>query len=252
MKLNTDAFLSKTQLRDIMEVILNNQNTLNTQAYDSAWIGHAKSGKFDYPLATGHEIVEFSNSWNQWCWWSKSVPNEHDMLNMKIECVDALHFILSSLIAENTDSNGNNDIPVLADRVSDFLVLAQINTPILESEDAKKSYEKSLIKQLLIYAGGGGGGQQSEYAVYNLYRLVISACNMGFKQFSTMYLAKSVLNRFRQENGYREKKYRKMWTLKLEDNHVMMQWISKQATPPSEEQIKEFLASEYREVLSHQ
>ena len=47
------------------------------------------------------------------------------------------------------------------------------------------------------------------------------------------YIGKNVLNKFRQNNGYKEGNYRKIWG-DLEDNEVLIEVLSKGAVSASE------------------
>jgi dimeric dUTPase (all-alpha-NTP-PPase superfamily) len=245
MTLTTDAFPTETQLRDLMEALLINQDTLNRKSYDSTWVAKAISGEFDYPLAAAFEIIEFGNSWNQWNWWTKGAISEHDALNMKVELVDALHFILSDILVAYS---GN--IQTAAMETSMGLLMVQRSLPIFEDQNQERDAIKRLIKDLIGYGSTSGHATQnvSCRALLSLYRLAIYASQLGFRQFAAMYRAKSVLNRFRQDNGYKQKKYTKMWAEGLEDNHVLMGWIAEQPAAPKDEEIYQFLTSKYAYV----
>lgn len=241
----TDAFPSETQLKDMMEKALLRQEELNRVAYDTAWVKKGLTGEFDYPLAAGFEIFELGVSWNRWCWWSKSTPNAHDLLNMRVEIVDALHFILSDILLAY-----NGSIPNAANDCGVILNMVQKTIETFDNDFDQVMYVKSVIKRLFKYAG-----QEDSYrtkatdALRDLYMLAIHACGLGFREIGSMYFAKSVLNRFRQEHGYREKKYTKIWKDGgIEDNHVLMGWVAENPNA-KEEAIHEFLSDQYVEVL---
>lgn len=252
MNISNIAFPSPIQLRDLCERVFRNQDNLNTKAYDTAWVGKAVSGEFDYPLAAGFEIIEFGNSWNKWNWWTKKEPDEVDQLNMRIELIDALHFISSDVIVAY-DRNFQS-IEIDAARALDWV---QGTLPILETEQVVP-YVKDRIKALLSYAGGvraiADHKDRAINALADLYRLTIFGCGMSFREMTTLYLAKSVLNQFRQDHGYREKKYTKIWAKSekhgdIEDNIVMARWISQQDKNPSQDAIREMLETTYTKVL---
>lgn len=255
MNVSNIAFPSPIQLRDLCERVFRNQDNLNVKAYDTAWVNKAISGEFDYPLAAGFEIVEFGNSWNKWNWWTKKEPGEFEKLNMKIELIDALHFIASDVIVAY-DKNFQS-IEIDSARSLDWV---QGTLPILEEPEVTP-YVKDRIKGLLAYSSGvkamPSHKDNSIHALCELYRLAIFGCGMSFRDMATLYLAKSVLNQFRQDNGYREKKYTKVWVRHpkfgdVEDNHVMANWVGGQDKHPTPEAIREFLTTEYAKVQAAQ
>lgn len=249
MNVSNIAFPSPIQIRDICETVFANQERLNTQAYDQVWKEKAATGEFDYRLAAGFEIIELGNSWNRWNWWAKSTPDEFAVLNMKVEAVDALHFIASDAILAY-----KGDTQALQIDMSEALAWVQRTLPILHEKD-EVPYIKGLIKALLRYAGSEvpGSKEHSRDALCNLYRLTIHACGIGLRELSTMYFAKSTLNQFRQDNGYREKKYTKVWKKhptygNVEDNHMMMNWISAQDPLPKPPEVYAWLTEQYAKI----
>ena len=52
-------------------------------------------------------------------------------------------------------------------------------------------------------------------------------CGVNLKILYKFYIAKNVLNQFRQDNGYKDGSYKKVWGEK-EDNEVMLDILSKE------------------------
>jgi hypothetical protein len=60
-------------------------------------------------------------------------------------------------------------------------------------------------------------------------------------------VAKNVLNRFRQDNGYKEGSYQKTWNGK-EDNVVMLELLDEKMPTPNE--LYEKLSSKYKALCA--
>ncbi len=247
---NIDA-PSDSQLRDISRLVLENQAKLNTKSYDTKWVANARSGVFDYALASGFEIIELGNSWNRWNWWRNTKPSHFDLINMRVEAVDALHFILSDILVQY-----NEDLQEAEIACGAVLAYVQKSMQTIASDEEEVRYISNQIKALLQYAGRPNPGTQSEAtdALAALYRLSIVGCKIGFGSLAAMYFAKSALNGFRKENGYGKKQYIKIWghdsvNGQLEDNYILMNWVSSQNPPPSQAQMRAFLTAEYAKVL---
>lgn len=247
---------SESQLQDLLEKLFINQNTLNIKAYDAAWVERALAGDFDYPLAAGFEIIEFGNSWNKWNWWTKadSISTYHK-LNMCVELVDALHFIASDLLVQF-----NGDVTTAYNECATHLAAVHRTFPVFKSDKEETRYITSRIKSLMVYAGTAASReldpQRAVQALVSLYQLAIHACGLDFSKFFTMYMAKSALNQFRQDNGYRQKQYTKVWAVKggqdIEDNHMLMMFVANSDVLPKTEAIMAWLTDEYAKVKAAQ
>lgn len=242
---------SDSQLRDISRALLENQSKLNTKSYDTRWVKNARDGVFDYALASGFEIVELGNSWNRWNWWRNTKPNHFDLINMRVEAVDALHFILSDILVQYEEDLQEAELACGA-----VLSYVQKGMQTLRSDAEEVCYISSRIKGLLVYAGRPIPGTKAESmsALACLYQLAIVGCKIGFGSLAAMYFAKSTLNGFRKENGYGKKQYIKIWGAdetngQFEDNYALMDWVSKQSTPPKVAQMHAFLTEEYAKVV---
>jgi hypothetical protein len=83
------------------------------------------------------------------------------------------------------------------------------------------------------------------------FALLCNYVGMSFEDLYKMYLGKNVLNKFRQENGYREGTYHKIWNRK-EDNEVLSHILTCGVNidlDHLEKFLHEYLTSEYAKVL---
>lgn len=208
--------------------MLENQANLNATAYSDTWLIKGSSGEWNYRLAASQEIAEFVNSY--WLpWWSKA---EQDMANCRIELVDALHFILSQLLIQ-ADGKIEDALFVMEHEAAE---VDYIIDSIEESGAHDVTIELALALQAVLAMGEG---------FFSVLLALCASINFTVEQLFALYMGKSELNRFRQDNGYKAGTYKKKWDGKSEDNYFLTKWVSEQATPPTVEQIRDFLNTEY-------
>jgi len=213
--------------RELILQMLENQQKLNLNAYSTEWFEKGTSREFHYPVAASQEIAEFINSY--WLpWWSKA---EQDMVNCRIEIVDALHFLLSQAII---DMNGN--LPMAADWITSSLVEA-MEMYHFHNASTDDTLEYARLLQASI-------NTDSEHIFTDLFLLSYSI-NFNIDQLHALYMGKSILNQFRQDNGYRSGNYKKKWDGVREDNHFMAEWVSQQTESLTGDQIRVFLETTY-------
>jgi dimeric dUTPase (all-alpha-NTP-PPase superfamily) len=227
---------SKNNFAMIVEM-LENQLMLNTSAYANDWHDKARSGEWSYTMAAIQEVAEFNKS--SWLpWWSKA---ERDWSNSRIELVDALHFMLSEAIA----SHSLEDIGKAASDIHLALLASdKTQTEFDQVELVRRS--KVLSKEL----------SEEEFKTQDAFKALFELCtyiNFSFDKLYALYLGKSVLNKFRQQHGYKEGKYSKIWETESEngkedreDNYFLAEWVGGMNTAPTIEQVKNWLANEYQ------
>ncbi len=137
-------------------------------------------------------------------WWKKQ---ESDMENVKVEAIDLLHFVISEEIQRH---HRNFD---KSERTSDKFVVSR-TIQIFEKDFAEDNiliYKdfKELI-DLLNY---------HRYSRLFIMKKIFEELNMGNEDVYIAYITKNCLNKFRQDNGYKDGSYIKNWNGK-EDNVV--------------------------------
>ena len=128
-------------------------------------------------------------------WWKAQQP---DMPQVQMEVVDIWHFGLSALLV------GNRDIPALA-----VALEAQIRAHAVADADLRTATE-ALARETLISRGFPVGE----------FLDVMYAAKLTFEELYTTYVGKNVLNTFRQDNGYQDGSYRKLWQGREDNEHL--------------------------------
>jgi len=129
-----------------------------------------------------------------WKWWKKQ---EADIMQVKLEVVDIVHFALSIRLQKNQPLDDTAQLIV-----SDF-------DNVMQAEDIRKSIE---CLALLTLTDQG--------AHFTFIAGIMKHLDMSFDELYEIYVGKNVLNMFRQDNGYKEGRYNKVWNGR-EDNEYL-------------------------------
>ena len=161
------------------------------------------------------ELIE-SYPWKHW----KSIDAEPDVENIKIEAVDIWHFILSLVLQENT-LHGKGDIRSAAARLTDARNFDAFKKGIAAPQDYYAQIEtvETLMRRLLC--------DGTVQAVVEAFYDVALQSNLTLESLYKLYIGKNILNSFRQDHGYKEGNYIKVWNGE-EDNVVMQRLLEEQ------------------------
>jgi len=129
-----------------------------------------------------------------WKWWKKQVP---DTMQVKLEVVDIVHFALSIRLEQNMS----------LDDTAELIATDFENS--MQAEDIRKTIE---CLALLTLTDQG--------AHFTFVAGIMKYLDMSFDELYEIYVGKNVLNMFRQDNGYKEGTYNKIWNGR-EDNEYL-------------------------------
>jgi len=210
--------LTQKQILDMLE----QQEALEIRISGEGW----QDQKHNYALAVSMECAELLE-WHGWKWWKQC--DEPNWAAIGMELVDIWHFALASALSDtyygslaelSSDMHETivemcgllDDVPT-----PDFIMLAQ----------GLMTHEHFALGNFIGLCGLSGlSGDE-------LYRL---------------YCCKNVLNRFRQDRGYAEGLYAKLWG-GVEDNDRLMEISLEAGSDVSSTQLYNLLDTAYREML---
>lgn len=183
--------LTKTQLTTMLGL----QDQLNS-AINPEW------RKANYPwhraiMVEGVEALEHYG----WKWWKKQTP---DLAQARIELVDIWHFILSMRLESCA-----GDVGWAAESIDHMFGGA----PVAVNHSTQTKLD-TLVNLAAL-------GRVSESAFVGLMK----DFGLSWDQLYATYIAKNVLNLFRQDHGYQAGSYRKDWG-GMEDNVALDQLMS--------------------------
>ncbi|WP_457746729.1 dUTP diphosphatase [Sulfurimonas sp.] len=202
-------------MNDKILLMLQLQNQLNNATNGEEWTkGITKNGKkINWRRCIYMESAEMidSFSWKHW----KNIDKEPDWDNMQIEVVDVWHFIMS-LAIENYSQTLRGGIEDLAIVISELSSIEQIltNSTSFASQDKVMQKVEDIMRLSL-----DKGELQLETMIDDFFDLTIM-CGLNLNKLYRLYVGKNILNQFRQDNGYKEGSYIKVWDGE-EDNVVM-------------------------------
>ncbi|WP_462152256.1 dUTP diphosphatase [Pseudoalteromonas xiamenensis] len=195
-------------------VMLEMQNAMNTKVHES-WFDQG----FDWYRAIWVECAEMLDHYG-WKWWKKQTPDTEQVI---LELVDIFHFGLSLRIDGKTS---------FAD------IAAHLNTELdapVQGEDFKVTLEKL-----------AGVAVTEKRFDAQAFAGCMAQIGMSFDDLYRGYVGKNTLNFFRQDFGYKDGTYIKVWDGK-EDNEHLVEVVKSLDTSASDfaTQVYEGLKSRY-------
>ncbi|MDH2053341.1 dUTPase [Achromobacter marplatensis] len=151
-----------------------------------------------------------------WKWWKKQTI---DLPQVQMELVDILHFYLSHTIVE---ARGQ------LDGAADALVADLATAPSVVLDGKTYVLNGLPVPELLELIGGLAVCGRASYKVLEQ---TMTACEMSWNDAYTQYVSKNVLNIFRQQHGYKEGTYIKIWN--GEEDNVVLARLLAQLDPAS-------------------
>lgn len=131
-----------------------------------------------------------------WKWWKKQEPN---LAQTRMELVDIWHFMLSMAL-----ENARGDCERAAETISGAFY------------DPNGRTDKSTLVLFDLLAGYAAEGKICVPAFVHL----MQELELSWDQLYTIYVGKNVLNMFRQEHGYKDGTYQKMWGFSEDNVHL--------------------------------
>jgi len=200
---------------DKILLMLQLQNQLNDATNGEKWtLGVTKNGKvINWNRCIYMECAEMvdSFSWKHW----KSINQEPDWDNLQIEVIDVWHFIIS-LSIENYSKNLKGGIEDLSLNISQLESFGKIDL-----ENSKFSSQDEVIAKVenIILLSLQKDSLDLETLLSEFFDLVVMS-GLDLETLYRLYVGKNVLNQFRQDNGYKDGSYVKVWDGE-EDNVIM-------------------------------
>lgn len=204
-------------MQEALQTMLQMQDRMNTRVHPQ-WIEQ----DFAWHRAIWVECAELVDHYG-YKWWKKQ---EHDMAQVQLEVVDIWHFGLSALFTST------NNVAAIAAYIQQQWPQEPLQGDVLIASDAL----------------AGIAAREGRFDVAAFAGL-LGAAQMSFDELYRQYLGKNVLNFFRQDNGYKDGSYRKLWAGR-EDNEHLMELLANIDTglADAEKQLYAALALRYGET----
>lgn len=177
-------------------------------------LGHMFSLQDELNKVVDHNWIELNRPWYRavwteceeimdhlvWKWWKKPNP---DMEQAKMELVDIWHFGMSDMI---TKYGLDEDLLMRAAAAMENAALVHMPDNQPDLLDAVETFAADTIKT----------------KSFDLFSFAFLMCQfkMSYDELYFQYIGKNVLNRFRQDNGYKDGTYEKVWRDKEDNVHL--------------------------------
>lgn len=176
---------TKQQLVTMLQL----QDGMNKKVH-SEWL---KQG-FEWYRAIWIECGEMLDHYG-WKWWKHQEP---EMDQVKLELVDIFHFGLSCRLSDS------DDIEKIAETLE------------YEFSDIRTNQEFRLTLEDLAL-----NTLQTKSFNAQIFAGCMQQIDMSFDELFTSYVGKNVLNFFRQDHGYKDGTYHKVWNGKEDNEHLV-------------------------------
>ena len=140
-----------------------------------------------------------------WKWWKKQ---DSDLEQLQMELVDIWHFTLSHILLAHKGDEGAALQELLNSQATDMIHFDGHQYIIAELD---------LVSKLELNTGLAVSRRIS----IPLFEALLADCNMDWKDLFCQYVGKNVLNFFRQDHGYKEGSYRKLWSGREDNEHLV-------------------------------
>ena len=150
---------------------------------------------FEFYRAMWVECAEMLDHFG-WKWWKQQTP---DIDQVKLELVDIWHFALSELMRKGA---------------IDPAVAEQLATVSVDKATDAESFRLA-IETLAAACLSTRSIDLSAFCA------AMAALPMDYAELYALYIGKNMLNRFRQNNGYKSGEYRKLWQGREDNEHLI-------------------------------
>lgn len=189
------------------------QDELN-QRVSKTWI----ADNYDWYRAMWTESAELMEHYG-WKWWKKQTP---DAEQVKLELVDIWHFGLSDMLQKAAVSG--DTVSTLVEKTKAGLALPQQYTDFRE---ALEVFTRNVLTS-------------KKFDLFS-FADMLAITGISVDELYISYIGKNVLNFFRQDHGYKDGSYIKVWDGK-EDNEHLAEIVA--AADPNDANLKDTIYKE--------
>ena len=213
------------------------QQQLNDATNGLGWEdGITKNGKpIDWKRCTYLECAELIESypWKHW----KNIDAKPDYANIKIEAVDIWHFIMSQGL-EDYKRGDLGSIDTLARNINDLPNFSTFSDEI--KENFKDHYAQIAVVEVLMKTLFCEGSTEK---IMEAFIDVALQSGLNLDALYQLYVGKNILNKFRQDHGYKEGSYIKIWN--GEEDNVTMQRVLEENEDVTPDELYKALEEAY-------
>lgn len=187
-----------------MRIMLDLQSAMNHKV-DPDWVQAA----YPYLRAVVVEAAEAIEH-HGWKWWKKQTM---DLPQLQMEIVDIWHFLLSEILLRH-DGDTNASLEYIEHNLNDG------NRQPLGIDGQQIALQEEVLLTKLELLTATAALRRIDLAIFSE---LLKDCQMSWEALFQQYVGKNVLNFFRQDHGYKEGTYIKVWSDGREDNEHLVE-----------------------------
>ena len=192
-----------TLLESQARLMLSLQSRMNAKV-DPLWVQQ----RFPYLRAVVIEAAEAIEH-HGWKWWKKQ---ECDLPQLQMEIIDIWHFLLSEILLQHED-----DQTLASAQLLQATDAARHGTCLEFDSHTYHFKDLSLVAKLELLIGLSSA-RRVDIA---LFKSVMEDCGLNWDALFKQYVSKNVLNFFRQDHGYKDGTYHKLWQGREDNEHLV-------------------------------
>jgi dimeric dUTPase (all-alpha-NTP-PPase superfamily) len=192
-----------TLLESQARLMLTLQSRMNAKV-DPLWV----EKRFPYLRAVVIEAAEAIEH-HGWKWWKRQ---DCDLPQLQMEIIDIWHFLLSEILLQHEDDQALAGAALLqATSAAKHIASLEFDSKTYHFKDL------SLVSKLELLIGLSTA-RRVDIA---LFKTVMEDCGLNWESLFKQYVSKNVLNFFRQDHGYKEGTYHKLWQGREDNEHLV-------------------------------
>ncbi len=178
-------------MKSRLSAMLDLQDAMNSKV-NADW----RQQGFPWYRAIWVECAELLDHYG-WKWWKHQQP---DMEQVKLELIDIWHFGLSQLLLETADEEA----------------LAADLAKVFQAADSSGAGDfRDQLETFTLSTLSTRGFDPQQFVE------LLNCAELDFDELYTRYVGKNVLNFFRQDNGYQDGTYSKVWAGREDNEHLV-------------------------------
>jgi dimeric dUTPase (all-alpha-NTP-PPase superfamily) len=178
------------------------QAAMNSKV-DPNWVDAA----YPYMRAVVIEAAEAMEH-HGWKWWKKQ---SCDLAQLQMELVDIWHFLLSEVLLRETGDLDKAATVLLGHLQNDSTASIVVDGAHFELK------QLDLLEKLQLLIATSATNRME----FGLFALILMDCQMSWTELYRQYVGKNVLNFFRQDHGYKDGSYQKIWHGREDNEHLV-------------------------------
>jgi hypothetical protein len=229
-------------MQNKLQTMLSLQEKLNNDTNGLDWkSGVTKNGKVvNWKRCIYMECAELidSFSWKHW----KNIDGGIDYDNIKIELVDIWHFIMSQLLITGAPES----LAVELEKTTDVSVSLKLPKEWRREDNTRIDTLIEPFEELMAMALIKTENELYHELLCEEFFKCCAVADLSFDELYTLYIGKNALNGFRQQNGYKEGTYIKVWN--GQEDNVVMQGILSENSDISYDELLRLLENIYQQL----